>query len=174
MWYGERWGLNPRLSFGLIAEGTWWNIKSVLFEELIFRGAIFYVLIKRIGATKAILISAAAFGIYHWFSYGILGNVSQMIQVFIITGIMGVVYAYGYSKTFSLYIPIAIHLSWNWISSVVFSNTSIGDQLLIKLKAERVVQVSYFTYYLVTLGPIACAVLVNFFLIKKRKQTVIS
>lgn len=83
---------------------------------------------------------------------------------------MGVVLAYGYAKAFSLYIPIAIHLGWNLTSSVLFSDTSIGNQLLIKLKPAKVVQVSYFTYYLVTLGPILCALLINFFLIKKKKQ----
>jgi len=170
MWFGERWGLNPHVSFKLIAEGFWWNLKSVLFEELIFRGALLYILIKRIGAVKAIAISAIAFGIYHWFSFGIFGNIGQMIPVFIITGLMGIVLAYGYSKTFSLYIPIAIHLGWNLTSSVIFSDTNIGNHLLIKLKPAKVVQVSYFTYYLVTLGPILFALLINFFLIKKKKQ----
>jgi membrane protease YdiL (CAAX protease family) len=169
MIYGERWGLNPHVSFTLIAEGVWWNIKSVLFEELIFRGALFYILIKRIGPVKAIIISAFAFGIYHWFSFGIFGNVSQMIPVFIITGLMGVVLAYGYSKTFSLYLPIAIHSGWNMTSSVIFSDTNIGNHLLMKLPA-KVVQVSYFTYYLVTLGPIVGALLINFYLIKRKKQ----
>ena len=175
MFYSERWDLNPNLSVGLIAEGTWWNIKSVLFEELIFRGALLYILIKRIGSTKAILISAIAFGIYHWFSFGIFGDINRMIQVFFITGLMGVVLAYGYSKSLSLYIPIAIHLGWNWVSSVVFSDTSIGKQILIKLPpAGKIVQVSYATYYLVTLGPILLVLLTNFFLIKKKKQVAIS
>lgn len=174
MLYGERWGLNPHVSFKLIAEGVWWNIKSVLFEEFIFRGALLYILIKKIGPLKAIIISAIAFGIYHWFSFGILGNVNQMIQVFIITGLMGFVLAYAYSKIFSLYIPIAIHLGWNLTSSVIFSDTNIGNHLLMKLKPAKVVQVSYFTYYLVTLGPILCALLINFFLIKRKKQVAIS
>lgn len=169
MVYGEQWGLNPGVSFKVIANGVWYNIKSVLFEEFIFRGALLYILIKRIGSTKAIAISAIAFGIYHWFSFGIIGNVTQMIQVFIITGLMGVVYAYGYAKTFSLYIPIAIHLGWNITSSVIFSDTNIGNHLLMKLPT-KVVQVSYFTYYLITLGPIIGVLLINFLLLKRKKQ----
>ena len=170
MWFGERWVLNPGLSLALILEGVWWNIKSVLFEELIFRGALLYILIKRIGAVKAIILSAIAFGIYHWFSFGIFGNAAQMIPVFVITGLMGYVLAYGYAKTFSLYIPIAIHLGWNLTSSVIFSDTSIGNQLLIKARPAKIVHVSYFTYYLVTWGPILCALLINFIFLKKKKQ----
>src|SRR5688572_22542700 len=50
MYYGERWALNPDYSFAQFMEAVWWNIKSVLYEELIYRGAILYILIKRLGA----------------------------------------------------------------------------------------------------------------------------
>ena len=170
----QEWKLNPNLSFKLIIEGVWWNIKSVLFEELIFRGALLYILIKRIGAIKAIIISAIAFGIYHWFSFEAFGNPVQMIIVFITTGIMGLLYAYGYAKTFSLYIPIAIHLGWNLTRSVIFSETIIGDQLLVQVKPVAQVQVSYFTYYLITFFPMLSALLINYFLLKKKKKVELS
>lgn len=170
MAFGEKWEINPSLSAGLIAEGVWWNIKSVLFEELIFRGAIFYILIKRIGTAKAIILSSIAFGIYHWFSFGILGNVSQMIIVFFITGTMGLVLAYGFAKSSSLFIPIAIHLGWNATRSVIFSDMLIGDQLLVQVKPVPQVQVSYFTYYFITVFPLVSALLINFLLLKKKKQ----
>src|SRR5690606_4636588 len=79
------WIINPALSFKLVLEGVWWNIKSVLFEELIFRGVILYILIRKIGAIKAIIISAIAFGIYHWFSMNAFGNITQMTFLFFIT-----------------------------------------------------------------------------------------
>ena len=123
----QEWKLNPGLSFKLIPEGVWWNIKSVLFEELIFRGVLLYILIRKLGAWRGIIISSIAFGIYHWFSYQVLGAPLQMMIIFITAGLMGVLYAYGYSKTFSLYIPIAIHLGWNITRSVIFSETVIGD-----------------------------------------------
>jgi len=74
----QEWKLNPAVSANLILTGIWWNIKSVLFEELIFRGVLFYILIKKLGATKAIIISAVGFGIYHWFSQEAFGNIPQM------------------------------------------------------------------------------------------------
>lgn len=166
----ERWYLNPHLSAGLIFSGLWWNVKSVLFEEFIFRGALMYILIRRIGAVKAIIISAISFGIYHWFSHGVLGQPIPMLIEFITSGLMGVIYAYAYSKTFSLYYPIAIHLGWNLVNSVVFSETVIGEQLLLEVKPVPQVKVGYLIYFCVIYLPMLSALLINFFMIRKTKQ----
>ena len=40
---------------------TWYQFRTVLTEELLCRGAILYILIKRIGHAKAILISSIFF-----------------------------------------------------------------------------------------------------------------
>ena len=170
MYFGERWVVNPVLSFNLIATGLWWNIKSVLFEELIFRGVLLYILIKRLGIQKAIIISAIGFGIYHWFSYGIIGNYLQMAIIFVVTGTMGLLLAYGYSKTISLYIPCAIHLGWNFTYGFVFSEGPIGNGILIYVKPVTVVNVSYIIYYTVLYFPMVCMLLINYFLLKRRKQ----
>jgi uncharacterized protein len=171
MYFGnEKWEVNPLLNAKLIFNGLWWNIKSVLFEELIFRGVIFYILIKRLGVAKAIIISAAAFGIYHWFSFGIIGNAQQMIIIFFITGIMGLLYAYGYSKTFSLYVPAAIHLGWNFTQGFIFSSGSIGNGILIPAKTQSSVNVSYFIFYCIMALPMLSALLINYFLLRKHQQ----
>ncbi len=166
----QQWELNPKLTANLILTGLWWNIKSVLFEELIFRGVLFYILIKKLGPAKAIIISAIVFGIYHWFSHEVIGKPVQMLITFLTTGAMGLVYAYGYAKTFSLYIPIAIHLGWNLIRSVVFSETVIGEQLLVQVKPVPEVTVGYFVYFCIVFVPMLSALLINFFLLKRQKQ----
>ena len=171
MYFAEQqWKLNPDISASLIFTGLWWNIKSVLFEELIFRGVLLYILIKKLGALKAIVISAIAFGIYHWFSHEVIGDAKQMAITFLTTGTMGLLYAYGYAKSFSLYIPCAIHLGWNITRSVVFSETVIGDQLFVQVKPVPNVEVSYFIFYLWLFLPILSAVVINFLLLRKRKQ----
>ena len=85
---------------------------------------------------------------------------------------MGLLYAYGYAKTFSLYIPIAIHLGWNLTRSVVFSETVIGEQLFVQVKPVPEVTVSYFIYFCIIYIPMLSALLVNFFMLKKMKQVV--
>lgn len=166
----QRWVLNQNLSFRLLLEGVWWNVKSVLFEELIFRGVLLYILIKRMGMWWGIIISSVAFGVYHWFSHETFGDPVPMLITFLTTGLMGIVYAYGYAKTFSLYIPIAIHLGWNLTRSVIFSETVIGDQLLVQVKPVPQVQVSYFVYSIVVFLPMLSALVINFLLLKKKKH----
>lgn len=166
--FGERWILNPVLTWKLVAEGAWWNIKSVLFEELIFRGVLLYILIKRSGVLKGIVISAVAFGIYHWFSFELFGNTSGMITTFLITGTMGLVYAYGYAKSFSIYIPSAIHLGWNFTQGFVFSQGPVGNGIFVATKPEKVVNVSYLTYFIVIFLPLIAAMVINYLVIKKR------
>ena len=166
----QQWELNPKLSANLVLTGIWWNVKSVLFEELIFRGVLFYILIKKLGHTKAIIISAIAFGMYHWFSHEVFGNPVQMAITFIVTGTMGLVYAYSYTKTFSLYYPIAIHLGWNVTSSVIFSKGILGDQLFTQVKPVPEVQVGYFVYFCIAFIPLLSAILINYFMVKWLKQ----
>ena len=168
----QQWELNPKLTANLMVTGIWWNIKSVLFEELIFRGVLLYILIKKLGQANAIIISAIAFGIYHWFSHEVIGNPTQMAITFVVTGTMGLVYAYGYAKTFSLYIPIAIHLGWNLTSSVIFSKSIIGDQLFTQVKPVPEVQVSYFIYFCIIIIPLLSAILINYFMLKKQELAV--
>jgi len=144
--------------------GSWWNIKSVLFEELIFRGVLLYILIKKLGASTAIIISAIGFGIYHWFSFEVFGDLKQMIIIFLVTGTVGLLYAYAYAKTFSLYIPIALHFGWNATRSVIFSDLAIGDQLFVLVNKQPFVTNSYFVFFAVLLVPMLSFLLISFFL----------
>jgi membrane protease YdiL (CAAX protease family) len=167
----QSWKMNPELSIPSILEGIWWNIKSVIFEELIFRGVLLYLLIRRWGAVVGIAASAIGFGIYHWFSHEVIGDIPQMIITFLTTGLMGVVYAYGYAKSWSLYIPAAIHLGWNLTSSVLFSETVIGNQILVRVLPDPVVTISYVEYFFMQFFPLVSVILVNFILLKRMKQS---
>jgi CAAX protease family protein len=167
---GQVWQLNPALSASLILDGIWWNIKSVLFEELIFRGVLLYILIKRLGSLKAIIISAIAFGIYHWFSFGVIGSIVPMIVTFMTTATMGLLLAYGYSKTFSLYVPIAIHFGWNLTQIFIFSQGPIGNGVLVAANEDSFRTDSYFVFFLVTFLPMLLALGISFWLLKNKPQ----
>ena len=169
MYYGERWELNPAITFSQVLEAFWWNVKSVLYEELIYRGAILYILLKRLGAGWGIVLSSIAFGIYHWFSFEVLGNIPAMIQVFLITGAMGLVLAYAFWKTWSMYAAIGIHLGWNFVTLAVFSGGTIGNQVLIHLPTPAV-KVSYFEYGIVVFLPIISVLLVSFLLLRRMRD----
>ncbi len=129
---GNSWVFNEHLTLQLIVTGIWWTLKSVLFEELIFRGALLYLAIEKFGTRTACLLSAACFGIYHWFSFGCFGNPFQMTILFFMTGIFGLALAFGFAKTSSLYLPIGLHFGWNMVNIVVFSNGPLEQQVFIK------------------------------------------
>lgn len=128
---GITWTLNEQTSGQMILTGSWWTLKSVLFEELIFRGALLYIALQKFGAKIACLLSAIAFGVYHWFSFGALGNPAQMTFIFFMTGVWGIMFAGAFTKTESLYLPMGLHWGWNFVSTVVFSQGPLGPQLLI-------------------------------------------
>lgn len=82
----------------------WNQFRAVLTEELLCRGVLLYILIKKIGSSKAIIISSVIFAVLHWLNAGVWSNVMQMIIVFTFTFTMGLLLAYSYAKTFSLLI----------------------------------------------------------------------
>ncbi|MES2456040.1 MAG: CPBP family intramembrane glutamic endopeptidase [Bacteroidota bacterium] len=107
--------------------------RAVVFEELIFRGAILYVLIKKLGYQKAVLISSIAFGIYHWFSWNAFGNPGQMAIIFFTTASGGYLFALAFAKSRTMYLPAALHFGANFSTMILFSkDKAIGTQLFVK------------------------------------------
>ena len=127
----ETWLLSDQFSFTLLLDSVWYDLKSVFTEELIYRGALLYILIKKLGSKKGGLISAIAFGVYHWFSFGAFGNVVPMIYIFLLTGLMGLVWAYAFAKTKSIMLPFGLHLGWNVINNGLFSKGPLGEIALV-------------------------------------------
>jgi membrane protease YdiL (CAAX protease family) len=127
---GSSWILSKTISFNRIGFSLLYDLNSVLYEELLFRGVLLYLLIKYLTPQKGILISSIAFGIYHWFSFGVFGSWMGMIVVFLVTGLMGYVFSTAYEKTKSIVLPIGIHLGWNCINNTVFSGGPNGVRIL--------------------------------------------
>lgn len=122
--------LQVSFSFQLLIQSFWYHLKSALTEDLVFRGALLYVLINRIGIQKAILISAITFGVYHWFSYGMLNSGPvPLAYVFITTGFTGYVWAYTFAKTKSIMMPLGFHFGWNLIVSFFYDGAPYGQLL---------------------------------------------
>lgn len=78
-----------------------------IVEELIFRKLLMDKL-GMYGDRIAIIVSAVAFGIFH-------GNLYQLFYA----ALLGLLLAYVYSKTSNVLYPIAIHMSVNFLGSIV-------------------------------------------------------
>jgi len=156
--------LNPDYGVMKFLGGSLWVFNAVLFEELVFRGCLLYLLIRYLGTVKACLLSAIAFGIYHWFSYELFGSrLIVMIYVFLITGAAGWMFAYAFAKTRSLWAPVGLHLGWNLITALVFSSGPIGNHLLIQ-QGQAVESGDWVTLLFFTLQTVIIPGLVTWYL----------
>ncbi len=131
------WILNKQVTAKEILESSRWNLVSVLYEELIFRGALLYIAIKIMGVTKACILSAVCFGIYHWFTFNVFGNPFMMVITFLMTAIVGFSWAIAFAKTGSIYLPIGLHFGWNLFNNVVFSNGSSGQAIFVRMNENQ-------------------------------------
>ena len=83
-------------------------------EELLSRGYHLQTIASGLNLTWGIMISSAVFGLLH------LGNPGATWVS--ITGIFlaGIFLAYGYVRTKQLWLPIGLHIGWNFCEGVVF------------------------------------------------------
>jgi uncharacterized protein len=125
--------VNSNYSTRQFTMGIWYLVKSVVYEELVFRGALFYVVMKKFGIRTAVIASSAAFGIYHWFSFDVIGNPAKMLYVFVNTGLMGYCLARSFVVSKSILLPIGFHFGLNFALMILLSaDKRIGQQLLVK------------------------------------------
>ena len=83
-------------------------------EELLVRGYILQNLTEAYGKNKAVLASALLFGAMH------LTNANASLAGVLNITLSGILFATAYWATDSLYLPIGLHLSWNFFLGPVF------------------------------------------------------
>ena len=86
------------------------GIIGPIAEELLFRGLIFDRLDRYLGSRPAIFISALIFGAVHL----------NMVQ-FIYASIIGILFAYFYSRYRNIWIPIIAHITVNMAGVVLMA-----------------------------------------------------
>jgi membrane protease YdiL (CAAX protease family) len=166
----EQYTINSKLTTSLIFSELWDNIRGVLTEELLCRGVVLYILIKKLGSKWAIIISSIIFGLLHWLNNGVFGNAIQMSIVFLFTFCMGLLLAFSYAKTFSILIPFAIHLGWNLTQNFIFPHKPERNHLFILAGQPPIVTVSYFVFFVMLLVPKISAIGLDYLIVRRQKQ----
>lgn len=166
----EEYELTPSLTISSVFIETWHQFRTVLTEELICRGAVLYILIKKIGQTKSIIITAIFFAILHWINAGVWGNLTQMAIVFAFTFAMGLLLAFSYAKTFSILLPFAIHFGWNLAQNYIFPDAAGGIHVFVLAATPPEVTISYLAFFTMLLLPKISVLIINFLIIKKHRQ----
>ncbi|MBL7805285.1 MAG: CPBP family intramembrane metalloprotease [Saprospiraceae bacterium] len=166
----EEYIISPSLTAKSAIVEVWYQFRTVLTEELICRGALLYILIKRIGQTKAVIISSVIFAIMHWLNAGVWGNLIQMVIVFAFTFAMGLLLAYSYARTFSLLIPFAIHYGWNLTQNYVFPDNAAGNHIFTLAAPPPVVTVSYAALFTMLLFPKISVLVIDYLIVRRHRQ----
>jgi uncharacterized protein len=163
----ETYSLSTNLSTQSILYEVLYQFRTVLTEELICRGVLLYWLIKKTGVKKAVLISSLLFAVLHLFNSGVWGNVVNVILLFLFTFLMGLLLAYAYAKTFTIYLPFAIHLGWNIIQNYVFPGSTNGNHIFYLAAEPPTITISYFAFGIMFLLPKILLLVINYFIIKQ-------
>ena len=121
------WEMQSSINYQSIFDAFVYHIRSALTEDLVFRGALLYILISRLGAKWGILISALCFGVYHVFSYGMTeAKIIPILYVVLVTGFTGYVWAYTFHKTKSIMLALGFHLGVNLMNAFFFESQPYG------------------------------------------------
>ncbi len=135
-------GFGILLALGEISlETINWNFKEFLMamllfisvalkEEIFCRGYIQKNLMDSFGKYFALVITAFIFSLLHAFNPNI--NLLGLINIFIAGIFLGISYAY----TKNLWLPIALHFSWNFFQSLLGFNVS-GQSMYSVLRISR-------------------------------------
>jgi membrane protease YdiL (CAAX protease family) len=83
-------------------------------EELVFRGYPFQKLVESLGPLGAVAVSSACFGLAH------LANSHHTWISTANTMLVGVPLSIAYLRTRSLWMPVGMHFSWNYVQGFVF------------------------------------------------------
>src|SRR5262249_47024879 len=99
-------------------------ILAATFEELLFRGILFRRLEERFGIWPALAVSALVFGALHLVNPG-----ASVISALAIALTAGVLLGLAYAATGRLWLPIGLHLAWNFTESGIFGVRTSGITL---------------------------------------------
>lgn len=97
-------------------------LSVAIFEETILRGIIFRIVEEKLGSYISLAISAIIFGAVH------LLNPDSSVISSICIGIVGFMFGASYIYSRSLWLPIAIHFSWNFVQSGIFGAITSGNE----------------------------------------------
>jgi membrane protease YdiL (CAAX protease family) len=104
--------LGVLLQFIVVA---WW-------EELVFRGIILQNITKGLGLKLGVLISTILFGLGHF------GNPDATILSTFLIMLTTLQLVYAYLKSGQLWLPIGLHLGWNFFQASIFGFASSGHE----------------------------------------------
>lgn len=148
--FGAEWSLGwlqlagaaePSGASGLAASIGYWAAIFIMvgwYEELLTRGYWLQNLRDGLGLIPAIVISSAVFGLLH------AANPNANVIAVLVIVAAGVFFAFAYVRSGQLWLPIGIHIGWNFFEGPVFGFPVSGIETA-RLLAHQVTGPELFT-----------------------------
>ena len=118
-------------------QAMWATIPLFIFagvmEEILIRGVVFRILEEWLGSWIALAVSALIFGALHLPNDG-----ATLINTAALSLEAGVMLAAAYMVTRRLWLPIGIHIAWNFTQGGIFSVAVSGNEMKGLLNAKLV------------------------------------
>jgi membrane protease YdiL (CAAX protease family) len=96
-------------------------LSSGVFEELLFRGALFRIVEEWLGSWVSLVVSSVVFGLVH-----LMNPAATLLGAVFISIEAGVLLAAAYMLTRRLWMSMGFHISWNYTQSAIFSGIVSG------------------------------------------------
>jgi len=123
-WWSGHTGMEVHFSMAVlpIVLAVFWKLVVVAWwEELVFRGIILQNMIKGVGLVWSVVLSCLLFGLVH------AGNPDATVLSTIFIALVTPQLIYAYLKTGQLWLPIGLHLGWNFFQASIFGFASSGQ-----------------------------------------------
>jgi len=93
-----------------------------IFEEILMRGIIFRISEEKLGSIIALFISSIVFALLH------IANPNGTVLSGLCVLVAGFLFGLAYIYKRNLWLPIAIHFSWNFMQSGIFGAVTSGNE----------------------------------------------
>jgi membrane protease YdiL (CAAX protease family) len=111
-------------SYRPLPRGLFFAILAGILEELLFRGLLFRLCSKLLGTWGALLFTSALFGAAHAANHG--ATLSSSLAIALEAGIL---LGAAYAATGRLWVPIGLHVGWNFTEGSLFGMTLSGNTM---------------------------------------------
>jgi len=98
-------------------------LSSGVFEELLFRGALFRIVEEWLGSWISLAVSSLVFGLVH-----LINPTATLLGAIFISIEAGVLLAAAYMLTRRLWMSMGFHMAWNYTQSAIFSGIVSGGE----------------------------------------------
>ena len=127
-------------SFLFLVPALTLSVSSAILEEILFRGVLFRIIEEKLGSYIALIISALIFGGLHLLNpnSSIAAALGLAIQAGLLLGV-----AYMYTR--NLWMPIALHFSWNFTQGGIFGASVSGNDMSKSLITSEITGAEWFS-----------------------------